>query len=126
MDVRPLDDVFWYPQGDVNNEGCPAKVYANDGRGGLKLAILLPGVERVKWLTGVRNVEDPVLQERPSIKINTGAWESRAQYEDRMAEAELQREVSRKEAERLKIEEFARRQSLLKGQKEKKPEKATA
>jgi hypothetical protein len=116
-----LQNVFWYMQGDPNNGGYAAVVVSDDGAQGLKLDVLRGS--RIERMSGVRNLDDPLLQERPAIKRNNGAWESLEQYQERKAFKELQAEESRKAAQREREEEFKARGELAKKLAEnKKPE----
>lgn len=104
-----LQNVFWYNQGDIHNGGYPAVVMADHGAMGLKLYVPFfgPGPKGMK--TGVRNVSDPLLQERPVLAKNNGAWESAEQYLARKQDDELQAEINREQAKKDREAEFAER-----------------
>jgi hypothetical protein len=112
--------VFWYPQGDVSNGGAPAIAYADDGRGGLKLCVHRPGRQTNEWMSGVRNLSDPLLEERPVLKKNNGAWESQEQYAKRMDDATAQAELNREQAAKEREAEFALRRAAVEAADKKK------
>lgn len=107
-----LEHVFWYHQGDVNNGGSPAIVTQDDGQQGLKLTVLR-GM-RIELKSGVLNVTDKRLVDRPVLKREQGAWESREQFQERLAEKRLQDELMREQAAIDREAEFKLRREAAK------------
>lgn len=109
-----LQTVYWYNQGDINNGGYPAIVMADHGDMGLRLHVPLLGTGPNAIKNGCRNVKDPVLEERPILKKNNGAWESAEQYMARLADIEAQAELDREQAKKDREADFKLRAEAAK------------